>query len=54
MLTILDAREGDTLFIARGDAGSLRITPNDPAVASALAAAEVVMVENRDLHRPLA
>ena len=30
MLTILDAKEGDTLFVVRGDDGSLKITPHDP------------------------
>lgn len=54
MLTILDAREGDTLFVVRGDDGSLKITPHDPAVAAALAAAEIVMDENRDLLQALA
>ena len=44
MLTILDAKEGDTLFVVRGDDGSLKITPHDPAVASALAAAEIVKI----------
>ncbi|WP_246831636.1 transcriptional regulator/antitoxin MazE [Thioclava sp. DLFJ5-1] len=54
MLTILDAKEGDTLFVVRGDDGSLKITPHDPAVAAALAAAEIVMDENRDLLQALA
>lgn len=54
MLTILDAKEGDTLFVVRGDDGSLKITPHDPAVADALAAAEFVMDENRDLLQALA
>ncbi|MGS4947469.1 AbrB/MazE/SpoVT family DNA-binding domain-containing protein [Meridianimarinicoccus sp. RP-17] len=54
MLTILDAKEGDTLFIVRGDDGSLKIAPHDPGVAAALAAAEIVMDENRDLLQALA
>ncbi len=54
MLTILDAKEGDTLFVVRGDDGSLKITPHDPGVAAALVAAEVVMDENRDLLQALA
>jgi len=54
MLTILDAREGDMLFVARGDDGSLKITPHDPTVAAAMAAAETVMDENRDLLQALA
>jgi putative addiction module antidote len=54
MLTILDAKEGDTLFVMRGDDGSLKITPHDPSVAAALEAAEIVMDENRDLLQALA
>lgn len=54
MLTILDAKEGDTLFVVRGEDGSLKITPHDPSVAEALAAAEVVMDDNRDLLQALA
>lgn len=54
MLTILDAKEGDTLFVMRGDDGSLKISPHDPKVAAALAAAEIVMDENRDLLQALA
>ncbi len=54
MLALLDVREGDTLFVLRGDDGSLKITPNDPVVAAALAAAEIVMDENRDLLKALA
>ncbi|WP_126974884.1 AbrB/MazE/SpoVT family DNA-binding domain-containing protein [Frigidibacter oleivorans] len=54
MLAILDVKEGDTLFVLRGDDGSLRILPHDPSVAAALAAAEIVMDENRDLLQALA
>jgi putative addiction module antidote len=54
MLTLLDAKEGDTLFVLRGDDGSLKITPQDPALAAALEAAEEVMDENRDLLQALA
>ena len=54
MLTMLDAKEGDTLFVLRGDDGSLRIMAHDPRVAEALAAAETVMDENRDLLQALA
>ena len=54
MLALLDAKEGDSLFVVRGDDGSLRIMANDPAVAEALAAAEVVMDENRDMLQALA
>jgi putative addiction module antidote len=54
MLAILDAKEGDTLHVVRGDDGSLRIMANDPALAAALAEGEVVMDENRDLLQALA
>lgn len=54
MLAVLDAKEGDTVFVVRADDGSLRIMTHDPAVAEALAAAEHVMDENRDLLQALA
>ena len=54
MLAILDAKEGDTLYVVRGDDGTLRIMAHDPSVAEALAAAETVMDENRDLLAALA
>ncbi|MGR3757025.1 MAG: transcriptional regulator/antitoxin MazE [Tranquillimonas sp.] len=54
MLAILDAKEGDALFVLRGDDGSLRVMAHDPSVAAALDAAEIVMDENRDLLQALA
>lgn len=54
MLTILDAKEGDKLFVARGDDGSLKVMAHDPSLAAALEAAEVVMDDNRDLLAALA
>ena len=54
MLAMLDAEVGDTLFVLRGDDGSLKIMAHDPAVAAALEAAEVVMDHNRDLLAALA
>lgn len=54
MLAVLDAKEGDTLFVVRGDDGSLKIIAHDPSVTAALEAAEVVMDENRDLLAALA
>lgn len=54
MLAILDAKEGDTLHVVRSDDGSLRIMANDPALAAALSAGEVVMDENRNLLQALA
>ncbi|MEP3334392.1 transcriptional regulator/antitoxin MazE [Sedimentitalea sp.] len=54
MLAILDAKEGDRLFVVRGDDGSLRIMAHDPALAEALTAAETVMDDNRDMLQALA
>lgn len=54
MLALLDAKPGDTLFVARGDDGSLKIVPYDPELQAALKAAETVMDENRDLLQALA
>ena len=54
MLAILDVKEGDALYVVRGDDGSLRIMAHDPEVVAALAAAETVMDENRDLLAALA
>ena len=49
MLALLDAKEGDTLYVVRADDGTLKVMANDPSVLAALEAAEVVMDENRDL-----
>ena len=54
MLAILDAKEGDTLYVLRGDDGSLKVMAHDPSVVAALEAAETVMDENRDLLQALA
>ena len=54
MPAALDVEEDDTLFVLRGDDGSLKIMAHDPAVAAALEAAEVVMDDNRDLLAALA
>jgi antitoxin ChpS len=54
MLAALDAREGDMVYLVRGDDGSLKITPHDPELAAALAAAQIVMDENRDMLQALA
>ena len=53
MLAALDAREGDTVYIVLGDDGSLKITPHNPERAAALAAAQIVMDENRDMLQAL-
>ncbi len=54
MLTLLDAKEGDTVFVVRGDDGALKLMAQDPSVAEALASAEDVMDENRDMLQALA
>jgi len=54
MLTLLDAKEGDTLFVVRTDDGGLKVILEDPNLKAALAAAEIVMDENRDLLQALA
>jgi len=54
MLALLDAKEGDNLFVVRGDDGSLKIMTQNPDLAAALSAAEEVMDENRDLLQALA
>ena len=54
MLAALDAREGDTVYVLRGDDGRLKILPHNPELAQALAAAQIVMDENRDMLAALA
>ena len=54
MLALLDAKPGDTLYVTRSDDGALKIRLTDPELQAALAAAEEVMDENRDLLQALA
>ena len=54
MPAILDAKEGDTLYVVRTDDGGLKIMTEDPELKVALDAAEAVMDENRDLLQALA
>ena len=54
MLALLDAKPGDSLFVVRSDDGTLKITPHDPDLETALKAAEEAMDENRDLLQALA
>lgn len=54
MLAVLDAKEGDTVYVVRSDDGGLRILTEDPQLRAALDAAEAVMDENRDLLQALA
>ena len=54
MLAMIDAKEGDTLFAVRTDDGGLKLMAENPELQKALAAAEIVMDENRDLLQALA
>ena len=54
MLAILDAKEGDTLYVVRTDDGGLKLLAQDPALKVVLDAGEIVMDENRDLLQALA
>lgn len=54
LLMALDVKEGDSLYVVRGDDGSLKILASDPRVSEALAAAEIVMDENWDMLQALA
>ncbi|MEL6960976.1 MAG: transcriptional regulator/antitoxin MazE [Pseudomonadota bacterium] len=54
VLAVLDAKEGDSVVLVRGDDGSLKLMAHDPALVAALDAAEDVMDENRDLLQALA
>lgn len=54
MLALLDAKAGDSLFVVRGDDGALKLLPQNPDLARALAEAETVMDENRDMLQALA
>ena len=54
MLALLDAKEGDSLFVVRGDQGDLRIVTAASANREILEAAEIVMDENRDALQKLA
>lgn len=54
MLAALGARAGDPVYLVPGDDGSLKITLRDPDLAAALAAAQIVMDENRDMLQALA
>lgn len=54
MLAILDAKEGDTLYVVRTDDGGLKLLAQDPALKAVLDAGEIVMDENRDLLQALA
>ncbi len=54
MLAMLDAKEGDSVFVVRSDDGGLRIVSQDTALKDILEAAEVVMDENREALQKLA
>jgi antitoxin ChpS len=54
ILAALDAAEGDTVFLTRGDDGSMKITLHNPQLAAALHAARIAMDEHRDMLQALA
>ena len=54
MLALLDAKEGDTLHVVRGDDGTLRLMAYDPDFAEVMKAAEIVMDKNREALQALA
>jgi antitoxin ChpS len=54
MLSALDVKDGDTVYVTRSDDNGLKISAHDPQVVAALEAAERVMDENRDLLQALA
>ncbi|MEL6961007.1 MAG: transcriptional regulator/antitoxin MazE [Pseudomonadota bacterium] len=54
MLALLDAKEGDSVFVVRGDDGGLRIVRQDEELKDILEAAEVIMDENREALQKLA
>ncbi len=53
-LAILDAREGDAVFLVRDDQGGLRIALSEPGLAEALEAAETGMDRYRKAMQDLA
>ena len=54
MLSALDVKDGDTVYVTRSDDSGLKISAHDPQIVAALEAAERVMNENRDLLQALA
>lgn len=54
VLSAMDVKEGDTVFLSRTDDGGVRLLAHNPELAEALSAAEIVMDENRDLLQGLA
>ncbi len=53
-LALLDATEGDTVYLLRTDDGALAIRAHEAAFATAMDAAEAVMNENRKALAALA
>jgi len=53
-LAVLDAAEGDTIYLVRTDDGSLALRRHEDEFANALRAAEDVMDENRKALQALA
>jgi len=53
MLAAPQAREGDTVNMLPADDGCLEVTLDQPDLAPALAAAQIVLKENRDMLQAL-
>ena len=53
MLTALDVKDGDTVYVTRFDDNGLKIREHDSALLKALAATEDVMDANRTLFQAL-
>ncbi|MCC5970681.1 MAG: transcriptional regulator/antitoxin MazE [Pararhodobacter sp.] len=53
MLVAPQAREGDTVYMLPADDGCLKVTLDQPDLALALAAAQIVVNENRDMLQAL-
>jgi antitoxin ChpS len=47
ILSAMDVKEGDTVFLSRTDDGGVRLLAHNPELAEALNAAEIVMDENQ-------
>jgi putative addiction module antidote len=53
MLAVMGVKKGDAVYLTRSDDNGLKIHAHDPAVLESLAAAEVIMDENRTLLQEL-
>ncbi|MEJ6402731.1 transcriptional regulator/antitoxin MazE [Yoonia sp. 2307UL14-13] len=53
-MAVIDAAEGDTIYLVRTDDGSLALRRHEDDFAAAMRAAEKVMDDNRDALQALA